>query len=101
MTIHHIVMWRVKGQTDEERITNARIVQAAFEKLRGRIPGMRHIEVGMDMSRVDYACDLVLVSEFESEKALADYATHPEHLHAKAQAGDLRIERFQVDYRPF
>jgi heme-degrading monooxygenase HmoA len=101
MTIHHIVMWRVKGDTEQERASNASIVGSAFKGLRGRIPGLRSIEIGLDTSRVDYACDLVLVSEFESEQALIDYATHPEHLRAKALAGDLRVERFQVDYKPF
>jgi hypothetical protein len=99
MTIRHVVMWRVKGKTAEERKHNARTVSSAFEALRGRIPGMKTIEIGLDTSNVDYACDLVLVSEFESEKALMDYAIHPEHQRAKLLAADLRTERFQVDYR--
>lgn len=96
--IKHIVMWRVRGATAAERNTAARAVQRAFENLRGRIPGMRQIEVGIDVSGADYACDVVLVSEFESPDALAAYAAHPEHERVRNELGDLRITRHQVDY---
>jgi heme-degrading monooxygenase HmoA len=96
--ITHIVMWRVRGDTTAERNAAARTVQRAFESLRGRIPGMRRLEVGIDVSRCDYACDVVLVSEFDSRDALAAYADHPEHLRVRAELGDLRIARHQVDY---
>ena len=62
------------------------------------IPGLLHLEIGVDSSRVDYACDVVLFSEFESQQALDAYATHPEHLRVKRELGDLRVARHQVDY---
>jgi quinol monooxygenase YgiN len=96
--IKHIVMWRVKGDTPAERQANARIVKAAFEPLRGHVPGLRRLELGIDVSAVDYACDVVLYSEFDDAAALAAYASHPEHQKAKAAAGDLRISRHQVDF---
>ena len=65
---------------------------------RGRIPGLLQLEVGVDSSRIDYACDVVLVSEFESQAALDAYASHPEHLRVKQELGDLRTHRYQVDY---
>jgi len=41
----------------------------------------------------------LLAVDFPSHAAaLAAYASHPEHLRAKAAAGDLRIDRHQVDY---
>ncbi len=52
----------------------------------------------MDTSRVDYACDVVLYSEFESQSALDAYSAHPEHLRVKQDIGDMRISRHQVDY---
>jgi heme-degrading monooxygenase HmoA len=96
--VRHVVMWRVSGDDASERLRNAQRVQAAFESMRGCVPGLRHLEVGVDTSRVDYACDVVLVSEFDDAAALAAYATHPAHLRAKAEAGDVRVERYQVDY---
>ncbi|MGF6956625.1 Dabb family protein [Paraburkholderia youngii] len=96
--IRHIVMWRVRGDTPAERESASKLVKRKFEGLRGRIPGMMHLEVGLDCSRVDYACDAVLVTEFHSQEALEAYASHPEHLRVRAELGDLRTARFQVDY---
>jgi Stress responsive A/B Barrel Domain len=96
--MRHVVMWRVLGDSTDERLHNAHRVQASFESMRGRVPGLRQLEVGLDTSRVGYACDVVLVCEFDDAAALAAYASHPEHLRAKAETANLRIERYQVDY---
>jgi heme-degrading monooxygenase HmoA len=98
MMIRHIVMWRVKGETPEARAEAALQVKAAFESLRGRVPGLRKLEVGLDTSRVDYACDAVLVTEFESQQALDAYAEHPEHLRVRNELAGCRTSRHQVDY---
>ncbi|MEP9352289.1 Dabb family protein [Xanthobacter sp. KR7-65] len=96
--IRHIVMWRLSGDTPEARAAARRKVKDAFEGLRGRIAGLTLLEVGLDVSGVDYACDVVLVTEFSSHAALEAYATHPEHLRVRQELTDLRIARFQVDY---
>ena len=96
--IRHIVLWNVRGDSPEEKAANIARLQRSFESLRGRIPGLLHLEIGVDCSRVDYACDVVLVSEFESQAALDAYAAHPEHLRVKQELGDLRTHRHQVDY---
>jgi hypothetical protein len=96
--IKHIVMWRVRGDDAATRAQNLALLKAEFESLRGRIPGLQHLEVGIDESRIDYAFDVVLYTEFASRQALADYATHPEHLRVRQTLGDLRTARFQVDY---
>jgi quinol monooxygenase YgiN len=98
--IRHIVMWNVRGDTRAEKLASIEKLQRSFHGLRGRIPGLLHLEVGVDTSRVDYACDVVLYSEFESQAALDAYATHPEHLRVKQELGDLRTQRHQVDYAP-
>ena len=96
--IKHIVMWRVAGDTPAARAGNVERLRRSFESLRGRIPGLLHLEIGADASGVDYACDVVLYSEFASQAALDGYATHPEHLRVKAEVDGLRIARHQVDY---
>ncbi|MFM0048320.1 Dabb family protein [Caballeronia grimmiae] len=97
--IRHIVMWRVQGDTPAERQAASNRVKTSFEELRGRIPGMNHLEVGIDHSGADYACDAVLLTEFDSQEALEAYASHPEHLRVRNELGDLRTARFQVDYQ--
>ncbi|QEL22071.1 Dabb family protein [Bosea sp. F3-2] len=96
--VRHIVMWRLRGDTPQERIAARAKVKSAFEGLRGLIDGLTHVEIGVDVSGVDYACDVVLVSEFTDRAALEAYATHPEHLRVRQELADLRIARFQVDY---
>ena len=96
--VKHIVMWNVRGKTPEQRKETAQFVKAAFESLSGKIPGLTRLEVGLDVSAVDYACDVVLYTEFESQELLDAYASHPEHLRVKQILGDVRIARHQVDY---
>ncbi|TCM50734.1 stress responsive alpha/beta barrel protein [Rhizobium sp. PP-F2F-G48] len=97
--IKHIVMWDVRGETAEEKLSTAAVVKAKFEALAGIIPGLRTLEIGIDISRISYACDVVLYSEFDSIDALNSYADHPEHQRVKAELEGLRIARHQVDYR--
>ncbi len=96
--VKHIVMWNVKGQTQPERRAVALDIKQRFERLRGVVPGLLHLEVGLDISGVDYACDMVLYTEFDSEASLKAYATHPDHLAIRQELGDVRIARHQVDY---
>lgn len=98
MTVKHIVMWTLRGDSPQEKARAIALVQGRFEGLRGRIPGLLHLEIGVDTSGVDYACDVVLYSEFDSLESLASYAIHPAHLQLKAELGDLRVARHQVDY---
>jgi hypothetical protein len=96
--VKHIVMWNVRGETSAQKKEAAALVKTAFESLTGKIPGLTRLEVGLDVSAVDYACDVVLYTEFESQESLDAYATHPEHLRVKQLVGDVRIARHQVDY---
>ena len=98
--IKHIVMWNVRGDSAEERLGAVNQIQRSFESLRGCIPGLLHLEIGVDSSRIDYACDVVLYSEFDSQASLDAYASHPEHTRVKNEVEDLRIARHQVDYTP-
>lgn len=76
-------MWKLAGDTPLSKQRNVERLTQSFLSLRGRIPGLLHLEIGVDSSGVDYACDVVLYSEFESQSALDDYAIHPEHLRVK------------------
>ena len=98
--IKHVVMWNVRGATPFQKDEAIHLVKSRFEELIGRIPGLLHLEVGVDQSGVDYACDLVLYTEFASRQALDAYARHPEHMRVREELGDIRLARYQVDYSP-
>lgn len=98
MAIKHIVMWNVRGESPQEKAHAIEFLRGRFESLRGQIPGLLQLEVGVDASGAAYACDVVLYSVFDSRESLASYATHPAHLRVRDELGDLRISRHQVDY---
>lgn len=98
--VKHIVMWNLVGDTPAAKSAAIDQLRRSFASLRGRIPGLLHLEIGVDSSGVNYACDVVLYSEFESQAALDAYGLHPEHLRVKRELEGLRIARHQVDYTP-
>jgi hypothetical protein len=60
--VKHIVMWNVLGSTPDERGHNIERLRHAFEGLRGQVPGLLYLEIGVDVSRISYACDVVLTA---------------------------------------
>lgn len=96
--IRHIVLWRLNGATAEERKVQAGEIKAALEALNGRIPGLRLLEVGIDISGEADAADVVLYSEFDSREALAAYHHHPLHQQVIPLVKERRCERRLVDY---
>ena len=90
--VKHIVLYKFKpGVNKEEAIQT---IDAALTPLVGKIPGLKHLEVRLAFSGMDYA----LYSEFESRKALADYAVHPLHQEAKTHFFHLLDSRVAADY---
>ena len=75
--IKHIVMWKFKDDVAE---SDKLEMKRQLDSLKGLIPTLVDISVGMDISRKDRSWDIVLYSEFESMDGLKEYATHPEHL---------------------
>ena len=99
IVVKHIVFWRLKAEAHgQPAAENARVIKEKLEALRGRIPGMLKIEVGLDFSRTDASCDLALYSEFESRAALDAYQSHPEHKAVMPFILEARAERRLVDY---
>lgn len=96
--IRHIVMWRLNGATLEQKRSQALAIKDALEALNGKIPGLRHLEIGIDFSGEDSSADVVMVSDFDSRAALDAYQSHPLHLQAGAVVKAARCERRVVDY---
>ncbi len=93
-------MWQLKtqaeGQTAQE---NALEAKRLLENLAGKIPGLIKIEIGIDDSKTDDSADIVLYSEFESQEALDNYHTHPEHKKVIPFMRAIRDTRTLVDYK--
>jgi heme-degrading monooxygenase HmoA len=96
--LKHIVMWRVRATAERTQAENAAEMKRALEALRGRIPGLLAIEVGINAIPGDDASDVVLYSEFADRDALAAYQKHREHERVAEFVKQVRVERRVVDY---
>ena len=97
--IKHLVLWKLKPEAHgRSAAENARAIKEKLEGLRGRVPGMLRIEVGIDFSRTDSSSDVALYSEFETRAALDAYQAHPDHKAVMPFILEARSERRLVDY---
>jgi quinol monooxygenase YgiN len=97
--VRHLVLWKLKPEAHgRSAAENARAIKEKLEGLRGRVPGMLRIEVGIDFSRTESSSDVALYSEFESRAALDAYQVHPEHKAVMPFILEARSERRLCDY---
>jgi quinol monooxygenase YgiN len=95
--VTHIVMWRVKD-APRTKAENCAEIKRQLEGLRGKIPGLLQVEVGINFLADSLAADCVLYSTFSDRAALLAYQTHPAHEAVKLVIRDLTTERRVVDY---
>ena len=78
--VKHVILWNLKDEySTEEKTKIKETIKKELEGLLGKIPGLIDIKVnivGLESSNAD----LMLDSSFESEKALKEYAVHPDHV---------------------
>ena len=79
--IVHIVMFDFKQENKAENIAKTKLM---LEALVDKIEPLLSMEVGIDFNRSERAMDLSLISTFETEDGLNEYATHPAHLEVVA-----------------
>lgn len=95
--IRHIVMVTVNGQTQDEK--NQQTLKAAtmLEGLVGVIPGLRKMSVFANVIDAPNNSDFVLVADFDDDRALEAYMTHPAHLEVLDYIGTIRVDRAAID----
>ncbi len=98
MTLRHIVSWKLKGETLEERNAQAERVRAILEPLIDTIPQIRALSLHRDELNDGVNFDLTLIADFDDVQALKEYAVHPEHLPAVALLKELAVARAGTDF---
>ncbi|MDD2320573.1 MAG: Dabb family protein [Geobacteraceae bacterium] len=73
--ITHIVFFRLSDPSP----VNLRATQDMLCSMQGKIPQLRHLEVGTDLVKSDRSYDLALVTRFDSLDDLQSYQEHPYH----------------------
>lgn len=97
--VKHIVVWTLKDFAEgNDKQYNALKVKELLESMRGKIPGLQHIEVGINFTVEEGCADVVLYSELDSREALECYQNHPIHVAVKGFIKNVRSERQVIDY---
>lgn len=78
--VTHIVLFKLKDRSPEAIQATAQVLK----NMEGKIPVLRHIEVGIDELRLERSYDIALTTKFDSFEDLQVYDNHPVHLEVKA-----------------
>jgi Stress responsive A/B Barrel Domain len=73
--IVHIVLFKLADSTPE----NSNAVKEMLLSMDGKIPMLRHLEVGTDVIRSERSYDVALYTRFDSLADLQAYQVHPYH----------------------
>lgn len=92
--IKHIVMWKFKDGEEE----NMMIFRERLLALKGQIPEIRAMEVGINVNPSERSFDAVLVSEFDSLEDLRSYSVNPLHVAVSEFCKTIRTQSASVDY---
>lgn len=95
--IKHIISWQLKATDPAQRAKDVAEAKQRLESLNGKIDGLHHLEVGVDMLDNSNA-DVCLYSELSDAAALAHYQTHPAHVEVAAFMKTIVHNRHCVDY---
>ncbi len=90
--ITHIVLFKLK---DPHNATKARDVLLG---MKGKIPQLRHLEVGIDILHSDRSYDMALVTKFDSLDEMKVYQGHPAHVEVSNYIVSVRESSISVDY---
>ncbi len=87
-------MWKFKEDKQEEML----IFRDRLLALKGQIPEIRAMEVGININPSDRSFDAVLVSEFDSLDALKSYSVNPLHVAVSDFCKTIRTQSVSCDY---
>lgn len=97
--IKHIVFWKLKESAQgNDKSANAQLIKEKLEALKGQMPGLLELEVGLDYVQGPASADVALYSVFESQEALDAYQVHPSHVAARDFIVGVVSDRHVVDF---
>lgn len=92
--ITHVVLFKLKDAS-QKNVEKARDVLLG---MRGKIPLLRHLEVGMDILHSERSYDVALITRFDSMDDLKAYQIHPLHLEVAKYINSVKEASIAVDY---
>jgi hypothetical protein len=92
--ITHIVLFKLLEVTPEK----AEAARQVLAGMAGRIPELRHLEVGVNIVHSERSYDLALLARFASLEDLQAYQVHPLHVEVVKYLQGVRQAAIVVDY---
>jgi hypothetical protein len=93
--ITHIVFFKLKDPSSANLDKAAGVLRA----LKGKVPTLRSIEVGVDVVRSERSYDVALVSTFDDLAGLEAYRAHQLHVEAANYLRSVSSAIAAVDYQ--
>lgn len=98
--VKHIVIWTLHDNAEgHSKAENAQQAKTLLESLNGKIPGLIHLEVGIDLIGDGNFGDVCLYSELEKPEDIATYASHSEHVKCIPFMKAIASSRSAMDYQ--
>ena len=92
--ITHVVLFKLKDRSPRS-IEKARDVLLG---LKGKVPVLRYLEVGIDVLNSERSYDIALITKFDSMDDLQAYQVHPAHLEVAKYIMAERESAISVDF---
>ncbi|HXN05856.1 MAG TPA: Dabb family protein [Nitrospiria bacterium] len=92
--ITHIVLFKLKDAAPAVILKTRDVLL----NMKGKIPVLKHLEVGTDVLRSERSYDLALVSRFDSLADLKVYQEHPVHQEVLKYMAGVREHSAAVDF---
>ena len=90
----HVVFFKLNERTLE----SAHKLREALLSMTGRIPQIKHMEVGVNVVSSERAYDVALFQRFDSLHDLQEYQAHPDHQEVLKYIHAVTASRVSVDY---
>jgi hypothetical protein len=92
--ITHVVLFKLKDRSTGS-VEKSKDV---LSDMKGKIPMLRHLEVGIDVLHSERSYDIALITKFDSMEELKSYQVHPVHLEVAKYINSVKEFSIAVDY---
>lgn len=97
--IRHIVMFRLKDFVNEsEKLMAAKEVIKRLDELPAKINVIRKYEAGIDIRKLSWSYDIVLIMDFDTMADLEVYTVHPAHQEFITFNKEYSVDKACIDY---
>ena len=98
MAIRHLVLFKIRGDSESERDQLRQELSELLESLRVSVPVVMDLQVHQNAGDHPLNWDIAFTTDFADVEELARYRDHPEHLKIVDVLDHYVSERAALDY---